>query len=189
MVKTLAVSIMCLSALMSCQINGNSDKEDHSGKVRSMYWLEGSGDNVVEYIEENAAAQYVINSEDETEEKIYSIDDLDRPPLFRMVCVDSETPWECSKSEIRRYIIDHIEWPYDAERNMEEGTEVVHFILGPDGEIDRIVEIESENRYCTGCRQAAIHVIENMPRWLPGILNGQPVPVQITIPVKLEIVS
>ncbi|MDX1684844.1 MAG: energy transducer TonB [Saprospiraceae bacterium] len=157
--------------------------------VEAMYWLEDCDEEVVEYIEEEAAADFVVNSEEPINDKIFQAGELDRMPLFDPDCLDEDDPWECSEDKVQEYILRNVEWPYDAERNMEEGTEMIRVRMGADGEIKEIVQVESQNRFCTGCRSAAVHVIENMPRWIPGIKNGQPVAVYFVIPVRLKIVS
>lgn len=177
--------------LTGCHFN---DRTVHSSTasehvVMEMNWLEETDAAVVEYLEETAAAEYVINTSENKAEVVYELHEVDRPPLFSIECVRSEAPWVCSEQELYRYIMQNVEWPYDAERNMEEGTEVVKVLIGPNGDLQKIIEINSQNRFCTGCRDAAVHVIESMPRWIPGIKNGQPVSVQVSIPVRLNIVS
>ena len=93
---------------------------------------------------------------------------------------------QCSFEKIDDYVKLYGEWPYDAERNMEEGAVSIEVILGRHGKIEKIIKMTTLNPYCTGCQASAIDVIENMPPWVPGLKNGNAVAVRLEIPVTFS---
>jgi protein TonB len=38
-----------------------------------------------------------------------------------------------------------------------------------------------------GCNEEALRVIKQMPRWIPGRLDGKPVRVKYTLPIKFKL--
>lgn len=171
---------------ISCKSSVNQESDDRGvSKVEAMYWMEDSDEEIFDYFEKEAVAKFVMNSGQMDADQIYQLKDVDQAPLFQINCQDRESPWKCSEQTALNYINHAIEWPLG---HSEFGGDF-QFIIRMDGKATIKDNHLSQNTFCTGCREAAVHVIENMPRWIPGIKNGQPVSVLVTIPVQPRIMS
>jgi protein TonB len=68
--------------------------------------------------------------------------------------------------------------------NVIEGTVIVNFIVGLNGEIRDVKIVKSVNK---DLDKEAMRVISLMPNWTPGMNNGKPVKVSFNLPVKFVI--
>lgn len=84
------------------------------------------------------------------------------------------------------FINKNIKYPKKAVRKRIEGTVYVKFLLDKTGKAVNF-EIAGEKRLGYGLEEAAIEVLKKMPQWTPGYLNGKPVEVAFTIPIKFKI--
>lgn len=82
-----------------------------------------------------------------------------------------------------RYIFENIHYPVKARMNGIQGTVIVKFIVGLEGEVR---DIHVEKGIGHGCDEEAMRVIALMNekhRWKPGMHNGHPVVVNFTVPI------
>lgn len=106
--------------------------------------------------------------------------------IFR---VESYSSWDAQfpggQIELKNYIDSHLEYPESAKNDSIEGDVAVRFIVDKDGSI--LYPEITNNKMGRGCGQAAIKLIQSMPKWKPGIRNGQPVRMLyfLSIPFKL----
>jgi TonB family protein len=83
-----------------------------------------------------------------------------------------------------KYIAENIKYPEKAKKDGIEGRVFVSFIVEKDGSVS---EVELLRGIGSGCDEAALDVIRNMPQWNPGKQHGQPVRVQYRMPVKFSL--
>lgn len=83
-----------------------------------------------------------------------------------------------------RYIAQNVEYPTVAQENGTQGKVVVQFVVDTDGSIIHAHVLTSVDPYLDN---EALRVIKSMPRWTPGKLNGKPVRVKYTVPVKFRL--
>ncbi len=181
--------LMSASLLFSCEYGKEfTTPKDVSAPSQMMYDLERVDDLDDTLNEFSLLHAKTSLTQVNGEGMVYDLEDLDRLPAFSPECFDSNMDAiPCSFQKVKNFIKAHAEWPYDAERNMEEGAELVEVILGRRGNVEKIIKISTINPYCTGCRASAIEVIENMPPWVPGLKNGRPVAVRFEIPVTFSL--
>ena len=88
------------------------------------------------------------------------------------------------ESELHKYIISELQYPYEALVNKESGEVLIAFSVGMDGYISgvRVVRSVSES-----LDAEAVRVVSKMPPWIPGKKNGRPVRAEMTIPINLKI--
>lgn len=73
--------------------------------------------------------------------------------------------------------------PQDDQATGERIKVVVRFVVGPNGNIDRVQLIQNGGeRY----DNEVLRVVKKMPDWRPGLQDGRPVAVWFTIPVIFE---
>ncbi|MEO1261361.1 MAG: energy transducer TonB [Bacteroidota bacterium] len=87
----------------------------------------------------------------------------------------------CSNTELVRFLSRYLVYPDKAKYDGVEGTVFVSFIVDQHGQIHRpgvLMDIGG------GCGQAALDVINEMPRWEPAVHQGKPVKVKMNLPIQ-----
>jgi protein TonB len=100
-------------------------------------------------------------------------DFLNAPPQFRG-----------GMAGFAAYLRDNLVYPRQARINRTEGKVYVSFVVQGDG---TITDVKVEHGIGDGCDEAAVKVIENSPKWLPGVQNGKPVRVKYNIPISFTL--
>jgi protein TonB len=82
------------------------------------------------------------------------------------------------------FLAQNISYPEIAKRAGVEGQVIVMFTVSKTGQIasPRVVR-----GIGGGCDEEALRVVMMMPRWNPGKQNGQPVNVQVTVPIRFQL--
>ena len=78
------------------------------------------------------------------------------------------------------FIKDNLEYPQKAIDEQTEGRVIIRFVVNSNGEISDPTILKGINK---NLDQAAIDVINKLPRWKPGQQDGQPVSVRFTLPI------
>jgi TonB family protein len=103
----------------------------------------------------------------------YNLKEVDTPPTF----IGGEIA-------IFRYLAETIRYPAVARENGIQGAVYLDFIIDENGFIQNIVVAQPIGG---GCNEEALRVIKQMPRWIPGRLDGKPVRVKYTLPIKFKL--
>ncbi len=88
------------------------------------------------------------------------------------------------EDEMFQYLRSEIHYPSVSLGNNMEGTVYVSFVVNQDGGIGDIKVLRGVDNYLN---DEAIRVVRKMPKWHPGKQNGNPVRVQLNLPVKFQI--
>lgn len=83
------------------------------------------------------------------------------------------------------FIQDYMIYPKEAKTNSKEGIVVVKFTIESDGRVTSPEIVMDNVGY--GAVEEVKRLISLMPKWKPGYLEGQPVPVDYTMPVNFKI--
>lgn len=87
--------------------------------------------------------------------------------------------------DFNNYIIKNLKAPKNID--VSRGTRViVEFVVRKDGSIDKVRAIRSE-KVDPALVAEVVKVMQQMPKWKPGMQNGRAVDVTLTYPVQLEI--
>ena len=89
------------------------------------------------------------------------------------------------ESELHKFIISELQYPYEALVNKETGEVLIAFSVGMDGYISgvRVVRSVSES-----LDAEAVRVVSKMRPWIPGKKNGRPVRAEMTIPINFKVI-
>ena len=82
---------------------------------------------------------------------------------------------------VEMYIVRNIKYPKDALEMKIQGKVYVQFIIEKDGSVS---EIKILRPVYPSLDYEACRIIQEMPRWRPGIQKGKPVRVSYTIPIN-----
>ncbi len=80
----------------------------------------------------------------------------------------------------------NLRYPTMAEKNSIGGTVFVSFVVEKDGSISTIKILKGIG---FGCDDEAKRVVAKMPKWQPGMQNGQAVRVIYTLPLKFQLLD
>ncbi len=83
-----------------------------------------------------------------------------------------------------QFITSNIVYPEIAKRAGVEGRVFVSLTIMKSGEIRNVQVLKGIG---AGCDEAAVEVCSKMPRWIPGRQNGNPVNVQLSVPILFKL--
>lgn len=95
--------------------------------------------------------------------------------------VDQKPEFPGGQTALERYIKNNLRYPTTVHEHHIQGRVVCRFIVNKDGTVSDIEVVRSN--YPT-FNEEALRVLEYMPKWEPGLLNGEPVRTWCTVPVN-----
>jgi TonB family protein len=105
-------------------------------------------------------------------------EDEDRPGVYSVVEQMPEFPG--GDKGFHQFIADNVKYPAEAKEKGIRGIVYVNFIVEPDGSVSDIKVLRGIGG---GCDEEAVRVVKSMPKFKPGIQNGEAVRVSYTVPV------
>ena len=90
----------------------------------------------------------------------------------------------CSDKNLMEYIRENLEYPEEARLDSIEGKVITQFIVDLDGSITEINVLKGIGH---GCDEAAVELLENMPKWTPAKQRKKPVWIYFTLPITFEL--
>lgn len=81
------------------------------------------------------------------------------------------------------YLAANIKYPVFEKEHGKQGTVYVSFIIEKDGSVTNVKEAKGVPG-APGLTKEAIRVISEMPNWTPGMMNGKPVRIEMTQPIR-----
>src|SRR6478609_10934082 len=98
--------------------------------------------------------------------------------IFTMVDETAEFPG--GMNALHTYLASSIHYPDSARKNNIQGRVVLQFIVNKDGSIS---DVDIMRNLPGGCGEEAKRVVMAMPKWKPGLMNGQAVDMYYTLPI------
>lgn len=101
---------------------------------------------------------------------------------------DVEAEFPGGTDSLRRYIIDNIRMDsiIGFTDNEMYNKVFVRFVVNREGIVERAT-IDRASDYCPPCNKEALRLVRSMPKWSPGLLNGQPVAMYFRLPIIFSI--
>ena len=87
------------------------------------------------------------------------------------------------EAALYRFLSNQIRYPEDALSNKVEGKVFIRFVVQADGSV---TDLDVLRGIGAGCDEEALRVVQLMPRWVPGELAGQPVPVYSSLAIEFK---
>ncbi|MEZ5015267.1 MAG: energy transducer TonB [Chitinophagales bacterium] len=84
------------------------------------------------------------------------------------------------------YLSSHLKYPKKAMEDSVQGTVYIKFIVDHNG---KVVEPKVLRGVSAEIDAEALRVIQELPDWNPGRMNGKPVDVYYTIPLKFTLME
>ena len=88
------------------------------------------------------------------------------------------------QSEMITFILKNLVYPESAKKEGATGTVYVQFVIEKDGSVTDATTMRGFHK---DCDNEAVRVISIMPKWKPGEIKGEPVRVQMMLPMKFKL--
>lgn len=98
--------------------------------------------------------------------------------------VDALPEFPGGHSAFIQWIDTNLKYPINAAKNKIEGKIVVSFIIDAEGGVQDIKMVQTLN---SEIDIAAMKLFMQMPKWKPGVKDGQPCATMIAVPIHFEI--
>lgn len=80
-----------------------------------------------------------------------------------------------------KWLTDNMKYPKEAQDAKQQGRVIASFVVEKDGSITGVRVVKS---VAPALDEEAIRVVKAMPKWSPGMQNGEPVRVKYTVPIS-----
>lgn len=97
--------------------------------------------------------------------------------------IDTMPEFPGGKLELYKYLGNNVKYPIQSMMNKESDEILVTYVVMPTGEIQDIVAVKGKYPILN---DEVKKLVKRMPRWKPGIKNGNPVAVRCKLPVKFK---
>lgn len=88
------------------------------------------------------------------------------------------------KGNVNQWLSTHISYPAVAAENNIQGRVIVKFVVGKDGSVSQAQIVRGVD---ASLDKEALRVVNSMPKWNPGMNNGQPANVWFTLPITFKL--
>ncbi|MDE5840399.1 MAG: M56 family metallopeptidase [Muribaculaceae bacterium] len=85
---------------------------------------------------------------------------------------------------LMRFLTYNIRYPEESMKANEQGKVIVKFVVNKDGSVS---DPEIVKGVSSALDKESIRVVESMPQWTPGTINGQPVECYFTLPINFRL--
>lgn len=82
------------------------------------------------------------------------------------------------------YLSENIKYPEGSEGVCVQGRVIITFVVEKDGSITEAKVVKGIHPLFD---EEALRVVNNMPKWLPGMMNGEPTRVKYTVPITFRL--
>ena len=103
---------------------------------------------------------------------------------YTPITVQKPPTFPGGEKDLLKYLADNIKYPPLARENNIQGTVALTFVVGKNGQVSDVQIIKDIGG---GCGKEAVHVVQSMPRWIPGEASGHAVKVRFTLPVRFRL--
>ncbi|MEM6725393.1 MAG: TonB family protein, partial [Bacteroidota bacterium] len=95
-----------------------------------------------------------------------------------------EAAIECGHEKLLAYLAEHIEYPESARKNGVEGMVVIGFLVDKSG---KVVDPKIMRSLDQSTNSEALKLVQNMPDWIPGHVDGRPVKTSFNLPIRFSL--
>lgn len=88
------------------------------------------------------------------------------------------------QSSLAKFIQQNLVYPSEAIYNNIEGEVVIKFLVQSDGTLS---DLEVQKGLGYGCDDEVKRIVEYMPNWIPGSLNGKKIKMPYSLPIRFQL--
>lgn len=97
--------------------------------------------------------------------------------------VDQDPKFPGGNTAMHKYIQKEFTHPKEAKKQNVHGRIFLKFVVNKDGSVDAVNILRGGGEKTLGCDKEAIRVIKNLPKFEPGIYNGEPTYCSFVLPL------
>ena len=109
---------------------------------------------------------------------------LDTGKIHSFTSLDQQPTFPGGMEQFYKYLKSTVVYPELAKTNKIEGKVFLSFVVEKDG---TLANIKVDRKLGGGTDEEAVRVLSVSPRWIPGLINGQPVRVKYNIPISFKL--
>lgn len=102
---------------------------------------------------------------------------------FEYDYVSEKPSFPGGESKLTEYINENRHYPSEAYERGIQGRVTCWFIVNPDGSVSNVNLLRSVNELLN---EEALRIFSSMPAWIPGRIDGIPVPVRVVRSVRFR---
>jgi len=121
--------------------------------------------------EQENATQSTVETAVEQDEEIYDV-------------VDVEPSFVGGPLAMNTYMMESISYPEEAKLNQETGIVYVSFVVNSEGDVTNVTIAKGVSNLLDA---EAIRVVKEMPKWIPGEVDGENVSVKMVLPFNFKL--
>jgi periplasmic protein TonB len=126
----------------------------------------------------------ITEPEPELSPKQESVVDEKEEPVYDIV--DEPADFPGGLTALREYMMENLRYPQSAVEEGISGKCYFQFSVMKDGSI-RNLKLKKGIAGCEECDAEAIRMVESMPKWKPGKINGETVNSTFSLPVTFRL--
>jgi TonB family protein len=123
----------------------------------------------------------IIVAEQDVERPVSAVQNPDQPVFMAEVMPTFEGG---GINTFRDWVMKNLKYPKEAFEKNIGGRVVVKFVVGRDGSVSNIEQIESPHELLY---TEVVRVMSESPRWTPGMQKGEPISVMFILPIKFQL--
>ncbi len=126
----------------------------------------------------------ISSKEDTTNTKFTVVEQMPQFPGCEGLYNNEEDTKKCADKTLLNYIYRNIKYPPKAIRQNAQGEALVTFVIDKDGSVNQIKILRGITKEIA---KECVRLVQKMPKWKPGMVNGEPVKVQFNLPIKFRL--
>jgi len=145
-------------------------------------WKSSSGENLPA-----GTYTYLLTADDIQQTGVFSYNTqkTEKLPDAEIFTVVEQMPdYPGGMKDLMSYLSSNIHYPEQAKKDSIAGRVFINFIIKKDGSVSNVKVLRGIG---SGCDEEAVRVVSSMPKWKPGIQNGEAVRVSYNIPIKFAL--
>ena len=113
---------------------------------------------------------------------VHSTNALDEEQIYTKV--DQQPLFPGGQESLDRFLNKNLIYPITLKEQHIRERVVCQFVVNTDGSVSDIKVVRSNNQ---AFNAEALRVLDLMPRWEPGLVNGKPVRTQYSLPINFDV--
>jgi TonB family protein len=113
-------------------------------------------------------------------------DEKKEDPNMVYTIVDQIPEFPGGFKELANFFQSNMQYPTEEKEKKTEGLVIITCVVGKEGDLRDFKVLQGDNE---NFKKEALRLVQMMPKWNPGKLNGKPVNVQTNIPVRFRLVN
>ena len=176
------------SLVLAVQLTGCKTKKVLSDSAQEGMALVSEA--VIEVAPTNSSSEYtpggdkVVGYNDEIVGSLGSSSTIVRKILYLPEETETQPQFPGGDAAYKKFLARNVKYPQEALKKKLQGSVKVGFTVNPDGSI---VNAKVERKVNALLDNEALRVVKSMPRWSPGLCQGKPVPVKMSVPINFRL--